>query len=404
MTDSFTFPDSAARNSMERSPQSEAILVVNDAPDQLALASAVLRQAGYEVHTAADGRQGIERARQLRPAIVVSDVNMPHLSGIELCRVMHADPDLRHTPVLLMSAMRKDTVSVVEGLKAGAEDYLEAPYEPLRLVAKVTRLLERARVEAHYRDIVEQSADVIYTVDLAGRLTSINRAGAEFAGRAPEALIGVHIGEALGIAAEEVSGGIARLLEHGEPRRELAEARTQGGGRGWLEFSNSLIIGRDGTPVGVRGAARDVTTQQLMASQLRRQADLLDQTFDAIIVSEFRGPIVFWNQGAERLYGYERSVAEGNSRHELLQASHPRGTKDFEDELERTGRWAGELLHATRDGRRIFVESQQALVRQDDEHLYVLEVNRNITDRKRAEEALRESEEKFRTLSEACLE
>src|SRR5256714_11667771 len=162
---------------MEGTSPQDTILVVNDAPDQLALAAVVLRQAGYHVVEAADGREALQLARRERPALIISDVVMPYGDGIELTRAVRADAEVARTPILLLSAQRKDATSAIEGLAAGADDYLEAPYEPLRLVAQVARLLERTRAEAHYHAIIESAHDIIYTLDLAGRYTSINRAG-----------------------------------------------------------------------------------------------------------------------------------------------------------------------------------------------------------------------------------
>jgi two-component system cell cycle sensor histidine kinase/response regulator CckA len=125
----------------------DSVLVINDTPDQLDLMSAILWQAGYHVLTAADGHEGLETAKREHPRLIISDVLMPYLDGIELCRMLRAEESLRLTPVLLVSAMRKDTASAVEGLQAGADDYLEAPYEPMHLVAKVARLVERAHAE-----------------------------------------------------------------------------------------------------------------------------------------------------------------------------------------------------------------------------------------------------------------
>src|ERR1041384_294777 len=135
---------------MDGTNSQDTILIVNDAPDQLALAAVVLRQAGYRVLEAADGREALTLARREQPALIVSDVGMPYGDGIELFRAIRADTPLNLTPILLLSADRKDAASAVEGLAAGADEYLEAPYVPLRLVAQVARLLERARPAAHH--------------------------------------------------------------------------------------------------------------------------------------------------------------------------------------------------------------------------------------------------------------
>ena len=116
----------------------------------------LLRKAGYAVITAADGQEALEVAKRERPDLVISDVTMPRLSGIEFCRRMREDAEMKSTPILLASAHRRDTESVVQGLKSGADDYLEVPFDATRLIAKLSPCLQRSRVEANYRDLVEQ--------------------------------------------------------------------------------------------------------------------------------------------------------------------------------------------------------------------------------------------------------
>jgi PAS domain S-box-containing protein len=140
------------------------------------------------------------------------------------------------------------------------------------------------------------------------------------------------------------------------------------------------------------GTIMDVTERAQAGEALRRQANLLDQTHDAILVWEFPRRIVFWNRGAEQLYGFSRREAIGRFSHELLQTEHPLSTSVFEAALDRDGEWTGELIHTTRDGRKILVESRHVLVREADGRRLVLETNRDITDRKHAEEAVRKAQ------------
>jgi PAS domain S-box-containing protein len=123
---------------------------------------------------------------------------------------------------------------------------------------------------------------------------------------------------------------------------------------------------------------------------LRRQANLLEQTHDAILVWEIPGAIIHWNHGAEQLYGFSKQEAIGRLSHDLLRTEHPMPAELFEAMIERHGTWTGELTHTTRDGRRIIVESRQVLMREADGRRLVLETNRDITERKLAEEGLRE--------------
>lgn len=146
-------------NGDSNSQKDDSVLIVNDIPEQLTLMDGLLRRAGYAVITAEDGLEAFEVAKRERPDVVISDVSMPRLNGIEFCRLIRQDEDLRFIPILLVSAHQKDTESVIEGLKSGADDYLELPFDSTRLIAKVSRLLERSRLETAYRDLLRESQE-----------------------------------------------------------------------------------------------------------------------------------------------------------------------------------------------------------------------------------------------------
>src|SRR4029079_14581733 len=183
----------------------------------------LLRKAGYSVLTAEDGLDGLTLARRERPDLVISDVSMPRMNGLEFCREIRADSELKTVPILLVSARQKDTESAVAGLRAGADDYLEIPFDSARLVAKVSRLLERSRLEASYRDLVEQASDMIFTQDLSGKLTSINLVAQQFFDRKTEEIIGNSFFSVFGVIPESngFGGGLARPQEAGEFRPQF---------------------------------------------------------------------------------------------------------------------------------------------------------------------------------------
>jgi DNA-binding response OmpR family regulator len=119
---------------------SSLILAVNDSSDFLNLLGAILRDEEVSVVTAQSGDAALEMLREIRPDLIISDVVMPGLNGIELCRRLKADPATSNIPVLLMTALRCDEADVVEGLRAGADDYIPA-YVPIELLLKKVELL-----------------------------------------------------------------------------------------------------------------------------------------------------------------------------------------------------------------------------------------------------------------------
>lgn len=119
---------------------SATILVVDDDPVILQLLQVNFEMEGFTVITAADGEQGVDRTRADRPDIVVSDVMMPRMTGIELVAVLKADPDTAGIPILLLTA-KAQQADIGAGMDAGADDYVTKPFEPLDLVDRVNRLL-----------------------------------------------------------------------------------------------------------------------------------------------------------------------------------------------------------------------------------------------------------------------
>ena len=156
-------------------------LAVNDNPDHLYLLRRMLGLGGCHVLTASDGGQAFDLLLRERVDILISDVMMPGVDGIELCRMVRAHPPLESLPILLVSALRKDTESVVQGLSAGADDYLEHPFEPSALVARVARLVERKRSEDQVRRLNDE-----LEVRVRERTAQFERANAELEGEIQE--------------------------------------------------------------------------------------------------------------------------------------------------------------------------------------------------------------------------
>lgn len=147
------------------------------------------------------------------------------------------------------------------------------------------------------------------------------------------------------------------------------------------------VLDREGGVEAIAGTARDITEICRAREDLIRQAQLLDLSNDAIFARDSSGHILYWNRGAERLYGWSREEALGQEAHTLLCTEFPVPFKEIIACLRRDGHWAGEFVQRRRTGERITVWVRKALSR-DEGQGHVLESCTDITERKRAEELL----------------
>jgi two-component system phosphate regulon response regulator PhoB len=129
-----------------KAPPRERILVVEDEEDILELIGYNLTREGYRVRTAASGEDGLRAAMRDKPDLVVLDLMLPGIDGIEVCRRLKADPQTRYIPVVMVTA-KGEEADVVAGLELGADDYLSKPFSPKVLIARIRAVLRRREQE-----------------------------------------------------------------------------------------------------------------------------------------------------------------------------------------------------------------------------------------------------------------
>ncbi len=120
------------------------ILVVDDEKNILELVRFNLEREGFQVLTALDGAGGLESARKEQPDLIVLDVMLPGMNGLEICQELHREPVTKKIPVIMLSA-RAEEVDRILGLEMGADDYITKPFSPRELVARIKARLRRAR-------------------------------------------------------------------------------------------------------------------------------------------------------------------------------------------------------------------------------------------------------------------
>lgn len=122
------------------------ILVIEDEEDILELVRYNLAKEGYEVICATTGEEGLVVARSKLPTLVVLDLMLPGVDGLEVCRLLKTDPKTRDIPIVILTA-RSEEADIVAGLELGADDYITKPFSPRVLVARVRAVLRRSRKE-----------------------------------------------------------------------------------------------------------------------------------------------------------------------------------------------------------------------------------------------------------------
>lgn len=147
------------------------VLVVDDEPDTVELIAFNLRNAGYDVVSAADGSEALKKARSTEPELIILDLMLPEVDGLEVCKILRADPVTQRIPILMLTAKAAE-VDRILGLELGAKDYVTKPFSPRELILRVRNLLAQGAVE-ETKPQVFQVAELY--IDVPRHLVTVNR-------------------------------------------------------------------------------------------------------------------------------------------------------------------------------------------------------------------------------------
>jgi two-component system phosphate regulon response regulator PhoB len=136
------------------------ILVVDDEPDALELIEFNLKRAGFDVLAASDGAAALRKARERLPALIVLDLMIPEIDGLELCRILRADAQTAAILIIMLTA-RAGELDRILGLELGADDYLTKPFSPRELVLRIRNLLGRRSASGDSKDSIRVGSIVV---------------------------------------------------------------------------------------------------------------------------------------------------------------------------------------------------------------------------------------------------
>src|SRR5690349_21514678 len=381
------------------------ILIVDDDRKILDLLLDLLALEGYEVATAVDGSEAIDLALSFEPDIVVSDVVMPNVSGLELCRHLKEDPRTAFIPVMLISGLIPAGDGGIEGLHAGADDYIDLPFRNEELQVKVARLVERHRIEGalkeseeRYRSLVELSPDAI-VVHHEGKFTYVNPSAVKLWGASgPQELIGKSI---LDVVHPDYHDHVRERVDYilqFQKATELAEQKC-------LRLDGSeLDIEVTGLPFTADGKSavlsvfRDVTEKKQARAALRKAEKRLRTVVSSaalILFATDKNGIFTLNEGEGlKSLSLEPGELVGQSVFDVY-ADTPKVGENIRRALK------GESFTTSVNvGELVFDVRYSPLTDERDNVLGVIGVATDITDSRRAEASIRESEERYRELFE----
>lgn len=270
--------------------------------------------------------------------------------------------------------------------------------------------------------VFENSPNILILVDADGRVEKINREGSEFAGSPEEKLIGLLGGEVFQCINSFDGKGCGRNPECGDCPVRTRITRSLNKGVTILNEEGRLTVRKDAqevhldflistVPVNIAGETKvlvtivDITERKRAEEQMRYQAYLLENVSDAIISTDSNFIIQSWNRAAEEMYGWNEDEVFGKLVDDVLKSEFQEPLKQIVDKFYEENSWRSEATQYRKDGTPISVLSSVRLIQDvEGEFVRAIATNKDITDRKRAEEALRQSELQNRTILRTALD
>jgi PAS domain S-box-containing protein len=405
------------------------ILVVDDNEANRYAFTRCLRQAGYEVLEAATGQECLRMLEKQKPELVLLDIQLPDSSGIEICRLIKQDPATANIPVIQVSAVLTMTEARIEGLESGADAYLITPFEPRELIAQVNSSLRIRQAEANLRrteqKLGEAEAEQRRHAEHRQLVLDAARMGwwrydpetdtaswderfreifgmSSFQGPNQQILALIHPGD-----LPHVMEAVKSALDPADPIPYAAEYRIllSDGSVRWVAAYGVTVFEEDGAirrAKSVVGAVQDITDRKRTEEALERseqQLRLITDATPALVSYIDRSQRYrFVNLKYQEWFGYQRDEVLGKTMtevlgHEAMNRLAPHVARVLRGEKVRF-----EVEAPYREGGTRWIDAHYVPDRDSSGEVagfFVLVLD--VTQRKRAEEALEQSEEKFRS-------
>lgn len=304
------------------------ILVIDDKKDNLVSIAALLKNliADCTVITAQSGKEGIAKAGEHNPDVIILDVKMPEMDGYEVCQVLKNNPSTRHIPIIFLTAIHTDTQSKVKGLKLGADAFLTKPIDQAELIAQINAMMRIKHAEdmlrkekdlledivlqrtsellasqMRYKSLFNSISDMVIIHRRDGSILEVNNTACDRLGFSHDAMMLMTLQQ---LTAEGDSDRIKHYLQSISENADPYETSfvDRNGITIPVEIVSTIIYYLNENAI--LSVARDITERKHIEQVRNQLSILLDNSDDAIIGITLDGKIASWNKAAHYIFGY----------------------------------------------------------------------------------------------------
>ena len=414
------------------------VLVVDDTIENVYMLEALLKGHGYEVSTAANGLEALEKLKQKPVTLIISDILMPKMDGFQLCRAVKADDALKDIPFIFYTATYTTEKDKDFALSLGASRFILKPTDPsdfidiiqevlvekgigtirpgvvaieketeylkehqARLIKKLgDKITELERSEERYRSLIACAVDAIITLDESGMITSWNEAAEKIFEYPSDEIIGKHVSL---LAPEDLRSEqeafIGRLKKNGPPAYYETMRRSKKGALIPVGMSLSLMKNRQGMVLGISAIIRDMTehkrAERSLAEKDTRLRILMETIPDLIWLKDNEGVYLYCNKMFEQLFGAREADIIGKTDYDFVNKE----LADFFRDHDRKAMAAGkptsnmEWITFASDGHRALLNTIKTPMNDAEGKLLgVLGIGRDITEHQKLEDQLRHAQ------------
>jgi PAS domain S-box-containing protein len=398
-----------------------SILVVDDDETLRELFAVCLRNAGYEVHEAATGMQGLQLAQDRVPDLVLLDVRLPDVSGVEVCRQIKGNPRLNDVFVALCSGEATSAEHKVNGFNTGADEYLVKPFGLEELLARVKTLIRLRNTtaalrtsEEHHRRLIDILPDAVCLIHPKGRLLAVNAQAAKMLDyqTTSELLHKTIFDLAPASEHERIKADILTALKNGLVRDLEYTVLRKDGTPLQVELNATVSLGINNQPAGLLSVVRDVTERKQAQEALQASEERFRQLAYHIrevfwMTDPRRTRFIYVSPAYEEIWGQTcQSLYDAPTK--WLEAIHPEDRQRVSEKLQarqKSGEY-DEIYRIVRpDGSVRWIHDRAFPIRDAAGEVYrIVGIADDTTKRKQAWDALGESEARKRAIMQAALD